>query len=300
MKKNNSIRVLLCLLVMLSFAMPFMAQRGRKPIIFAVLSNGTMFEPIAYVEKGKLTAPVNGADEEKDIVSFNKTYYKPKSSYRLIFGGANAGTATVVKSDATAECSRNTAEVTVASSRKKLAGYVMALATDLTAKKRGSGVRRQPSPAERTEIESLVRAEFGKQKVTAHARKNLRSQNLTALDVDNDKKADFVGSYWVDTSKTERALLFFIAQKNGKGKYEFGYLEFKRIKQEEVMSGEIKSVDEGVYHEVLLDALDFDGDGISEIFTYVPSFEAAGFNAYSLENGSWKKTFEYSNYHCGY
>ena len=300
MKENNSIKVLLCLLALLSFAAPGFAQRGRKPIIFAVLNDGKTFEPIAFVENGNLIAAVGGDGEPQDIALFHKTYYKPKAAYRLIFGGANAGTATVVSSDANAECSRNLAQVSVSSTKTKLAGFVMALATDAAMKKAGSGVRRKPTPAERAEIEALVRGELARQKVSANARKNLRSQNLTALDINNDKKADFVGSYWVETSKTERALLFFIAEKNAKGKYEFGFMEFRRIKQEDVMSKEIKSVDEGVYHEVLLDVLDYDGDGTSEIFTYVPSFEGAGFNAYKRENGSWKKSFEGSNYHCGY
>ena len=126
-----------------------------------------------------------------------------------------------------------------------------------------------------------------------------KNGNLS-LDCPNDKKADFVGSYWVDTSKTERALLFFIAEKNANGKYAFGYSEFRMVKQEDVMSKEIKDVDEGVYHELLLDAFDYDNDGVSEIFTYIQSFEGAGFNAYRRENSSWKRTFEGANYHCGY
>ena len=40
--------------------------------------------------------------------------------------------------------------------------------------------------AERGEIESLVRAEFVKQKVPAAAAKNLKYHNLTAIDVNAD------------------------------------------------------------------------------------------------------------------
>jgi hypothetical protein len=300
MKNNNSIKVLLCLPVLFSMVAPVLPQRVRKAVIFAVLNNGTSVEPIAYVERGKLTGAIDGATEQKELTLFHKTYFKPKTAYRLIFGGANAGTATVKSSDPKAECGNFLAEVTVASTTTKLNGFVMALATDAVSKKAGSGVRRRPTPAERTEIESLVSREFANQKVPAAARKNLHSQNLTALDVDNDKNADFIGSYWVETGKTSRTLLFFIAQKNDKGKYRFGFMEARTIKLEEVMSGEIKTVDDGILHEVLLDAFDYDNDGVSEIFTYTPSFEGAGFNVYKLENGSWKRAFEGSNYHCGY
>lgn len=300
MKINNFVKTFLSLVIVMSIVSPMLAQRGRKPIIFAVLNDGKWFEPIAFVEKGKLNPPVSGDSGSKVVELFNKTYYKPKSKYRLIFGGANAGIATVISSDAKSDCSANMAQVSVASTKTKLGGFVMGLATDALTKKIGSGVRRKPSAAERTEIESLVRAEFVNQKVSETAAKNLRYHNLTALDVDKDKKADFVGSYWVETGVAERALLFFIAEKNSAGKYEFGYSEFRTIKQDEVMSGEIKSLDEGIYHELLLDAFDYDDDGISEVFTYIQSFEGARFNAYKREKGKWTKSFEGSNYHCGY
>lgn len=301
MKKNNSIRVFLCLLIVLSLSAPVLAQKGRKPIIFAVLNDGKLFEPIAYVEKGKLTAPVDGGGVAEEIELFSKTYYKPKSVYRLIFGGANAGTATVLNSLSKSDCARNMAEISVTSSKTKLAGFVFALATDAPATKKAvSGLRRKPTPAERAVIEGMVRADFANRKVSATAIKSLNYHNLTALDVNNDKKAELVGSFWVNLSKTERGLLFFIAEKNSAGKYEFGYKNYRVIKQEEVMSRDIKNIDEGIYHELLLDAYDYDSDGVSEIFTYAESFEGAGFFAYKRENGRWGTVFEFQNYHCGY
>lgn len=301
MKKNNSIKVLLCLLVLLSFAMPVFAQRGRKPIIFAVVNNGEWVEPIAFIEKGKLTAPVGGDAEAKDLLAFTNSYYKPKSSYRLIFGGANAGTATISSSNPKADCSKNMAQVSV-TSKTKLSGFLMALATDAAATKKAvSGLRRKPTWAERNEIDTLARAGFTNQKVSAAALKTMNYHNLTALDVNNDKKAELVGSFWVNTSDKERGLLFFIAEKNASGKFEINFSEYRIVKQDEVMSGEIKALDTGgYYHELLLDAYDYDNDGSGEVFTYVPGFEGAGFYAYKRTNGKWERAFESSNYHCAF
>ena len=176
----------------------------------------------------------------------------------------------------------------------------MALATNAAATKKGSGVRRLPTSAERTEIEALVRSVFLKQKVDSSAAKVLKYRNLTAVDVDSDGIAEMIGSFWIDNSPTSRALLFFIADKNADGKYSFGYSKFENIEKADVMSGEISSVDEGVYHERLLDIFDYDNDGVAEVFTYVQSFEGAGFNAYRREGGKWVVSFEGSNYHCGY
>jgi hypothetical protein len=55
-----------------------------------------------------------------------------------------------------------------------------------------------------------------------------------------------------------------------------------------------------VYHELLLDVYDYDGDGKNEIFTYEQSFEGAGFTAYKKSGSKWTKAIEVANYHCGY
>lgn len=284
----------------LSFAGSAFAQKKpvakKNNVIFAVINDGRSIEPLAKYENGKLMQTVSGGDESAILEGFHKTYYAPKKTYSLIFGGVKAGSVTVTKSDPKAECSSTMAEVVTSSPKAKLKGMVMGLATDISITKPGSGLRRIPTAAERADIEKLVSAEFVKQKVSAKA---LRYHNLTALDVDNDKVPEFVGSYWVAPSATERALLFFIASKNG-AKYSFGFSEFRKIKQEEVMSGEIKALDGGTYNELLLDVLDYNNDGIAEVFTIIQGFEGSTFTAYQLKSGKWEKAVETSNYHCGY
>ena len=271
-----------------------------KPIVFAVLSDGKAIEPIAYASNGKLEQAIDNAVEAPKLAAFHRSFYKPASTYRLIFGGANAGTVTIVKSDPKAECSANTADVTVTSARAKLKGNVMALATNLVTTTKGSGVRRLPTGAERAEIEALVRAEFEAQKNSAAVAKDLKYHNLTALDVDGDGSIEFVGSFWVQPGAKSRALLFFVAEKGSDGKYKFGTTDYRLIEEKDVMSSEIKDLDDGVYHERLLDVLDIDNDGVAEVFTYVQSFEGAGFNAYRRAGGKWTKIYDGANYHCAY
>ncbi len=308
MRKKIFVKLAVCFSILFLLASAALAQKRRpvkaktkaKPIIFAVINDGQAIEPLAFIDKGALVQTVGGDDEAEILADFVKTYYQPKMTYRLIFGGADAGTVTVKSSDAKAECSKNMAQVTAQSAKAKLKGFVMALATNEPPKKTASGLRRLPTPTERAEIESLVRAEFAKQNISDKILRNLKYHNLTALDVDNNKKAEMVGSFWVETAPTERGLLFFIADKAANGKYTFGYSEFKTVKRDDVMSGDIKNVDEGMYHERLLDALEYDGDTTAEIFTYVQSFEGSSFNAYSRQGGKWTKAFEGSNYHCAY
>lgn len=288
------------------FAATAQAQRPRgkatpapapKPVIFAVLNDGGTLEPVAQINKGKLEATVNGSDDAGKLTAFHKSFYKPGTAYRLIFGGADSGSVTVKSADPKSECSKNMAEVTTRSAKTPLQGLVMGLATNARGKTTVESFRRKPTTAEKDEIETLVRNEYQKHKLTA---KTLRYHNLTALDIDNDGTAEIVGSYWIEIDKLTRGLLFFIAGKGSSGKYSIGYREYRKVDQADVMSGEIKSVDDGVYHELLLDAFDYNSDGVAEIFTYRQSFEGAGFDVYRRTGNKWVKAFEGANYHCGY
>jgi hypothetical protein len=306
MKKNSVARIsAVCLIILISIA-ALTAQKKRspakpkaKPIVFAVLNDGTTLEPIGEIDKGKLTATANGGDEAKTLTAFTNTYYKPKTVYHLIFGAAKNGTATVVSSSPESDCAKNMATVTAQSAKAKLKGYVMALASSEAPAKVASGVRRLPSPTERAEIETLVRTELIKQGVSANAAKNLKYYNLTALDVDADGATEMVGSFWTETSAKERNLLFFIAEKDDGGKYKFGYSDYKKVTSDDVMSGDLKDLDK-LGGELLLDALEYNGDSTAEIFTINKAFEGNNFQVYSRQNGKWIKVFEGYNYHCAY
>lgn len=293
--------------LVLATAVPAFAQKPRpkpaakaRPIVFAVLNDGAVIEPIAFADKGKLEQAVDNAAEAAKLTAFHRSYYKPASTYRLIFGGADAGTVTIKNSDPKAECIANTANVSLISQRAKLKGNVMALATNAVSTTKASGIRRLPTSQERAEIEDLVRAELTRQKINSSSARNLKYHNLTALDVDGDGSVELVGTFWVETDPKSRALLFFIADKGSGGKYSFGATDFRLIEEKDVMSGEIATVDGGVYHERLLDVLDLDNDGSAEVFTYIQSFEGAGFNAYKRTGGKWTKVYDGANYHCGY
>ncbi len=304
MKKNIYAKSFVFFLILSFSILPVVAQKKRPPVkakplpvLFAVINDGATIEPFAYIEKGKLTQAASGDPDGK---TFGSIYYKSKPVYRLIFGGVDDGGAAVKSFDPTAECAQYMAQITATTVKSKLKGNVMALATDAPVKKT-TGVRRLPTPTERSEIESLVRAEFIKQKVSDNAAKNLKYHNLTALDVDNDGKAEMVGSFWVEPSADERDLLFFIADKGANGKYSFGYSNYAAVKKDEMMGGgEISMLDSGLLNELLLDVYDYDNDGTSEIFTYGQSFEGASFAAYKREGGKWTKAFESSNYHCAF
>lgn len=277
------------------------AVSPAKTVIFAVLNDGKAIEPIGYIgAKGAMTPAIDGASEAAVLSAFHRTYFAKGKMFPLVFGGKVSGNVTVTSSDPRGECVNYLGNVTTKTTRSPLKGNIMALATNAKIIKPGSGVRRLPTPAERAEIEALVRDRFVKDGISEEVAKALKYHNLTALDVNSDGQAEMVGTFWVEPSATDRQLLFFIAELGADKKYRFGYSESKKVAQAETMSEEIKDVDSGVYHERLLDIFDVDADGDSEIFSYVMSFEGAGFNVYKRKGDVWVNHFEGSNYHCGY
>jgi hypothetical protein len=278
-------------------AKPKPAAAKAKPIIFAVINDGTTVEPIASIDNGKLVAAGSDSGDANSILS--KTYYRVGAKYDLIFGAKSNGTVAVTKSNVGTECGGASATVGVASTRTKLKGFVMGLATNTSAGK-GSGVRRTPTAAERTEIEALVRAEYAKEKVPAAAYKTLHYHNLTAVDVDNDGTVELIGSYWVAPKTNERGMLFFIAEKGASGKYAFAYHQYESFTPDKVMSGEMKDLDGGIYQTLLIDLMDINGDGVAEVFTLSQAFEGNNYTVLERQNGTWTKALETYDYRCGY
>src|SRR5215213_2333947 len=158
--------VVYTLLAVAAFTFDVSAQKrpaAARTVLFAVLNDGSSIEPIGYLDsKGKLTGAIDGASERKVLNTFHKSYFAKGKVYPLIFGGKAAGNVTVVSSDPSAECGNFEGRVKTATTRTTLKGNVMALATNAKVAKPGSGIRRLPTPAERSEIEALVRAEFAK------------------------------------------------------------------------------------------------------------------------------------------
>lgn len=267
---------------------------SATPVIFAVLEDGKMIEPIVRVENGSLTDAYNS---DSSMRAFRETYYAPKTSYTLVYNGRPAGKVTVVKNDPAWECTANMAEVTTSSPIARLKGHTMALATNMPFKEMLSPDRRVPTAAEKAGVEKLVIAEFRKQNIVV---KNLKMVSGFVMDPDKNKSPEVIGTWIVSPSPKERALIFLVAERSG-AKWVPVLSNVQTIREEEVMSGEISAVDEGIYNELLIDMMDTDNDGVAELFTTSLSFEGVGYNVYRQKaDGRWERLLENSYYHCAY
>jgi hypothetical protein len=272
-----------------------LGQSSSKKILFAVLEDGKRIEPIGFVQSGMFVA--SGEGKDPGMGGEVTPYLAAGKSYTLIFGGSADGTTKVTK-QITGECAGKSAEVT--STKTNLKGFVMAVASDGSFTLKTPAVRRLPTDQERAAVEKLVRDELTKQKVPSDALKTLNYLNLTAIDFERNGNSDLVGSYWVAPKDTERALLYVVVEMDSSKNYKLTYSEFDDYTQEEVMSGNIKDVDSGVYHNLLLDYVDINGDGIGEILNTAQAFEGRNFSVLKREGGIWNRIHESYNYRCGF
>lgn len=288
---------------------PAVSRQGnqQKAVVFAVYGasgqlSATM-EPILIIDGGQFKEPVSGGSDAEEITRFSNEHYGKGKKYRLLFGGAEAGTATVRKSSRDEECFRTGAEISLQTDAR-LNRNVMALATTsnglgLAAAERS---RRTPTQAERTQALELARTAFKQKGVPASLLPTMSVLNLTAIDLDRDGKAELAGSFVVSkrTRKQERYVLFLLAAPSGTG-YKPALSRYEKFGEEAIMSGaSINAINEGVYVEKLVEHLDLDGDGTSELVTTAQGLEGVTYYIYKRQNGAWNNVYEFGNYRCAF
>lgn len=279
----------------------------QKAVVFAVFGgSGTLsarMEPIFLIEGGQYKEPVSGGSEASEITRFSNAHYRKGQKYRLLFGGAEAGTASIKKSTSDEECFRTGAEITLQTDAR-LNRNVMALATDsnslgLAASERS---RRSPTQSERTQAIELARAAYRQKAVAASLLPTLQVVNLTAIDLDRDGKMELAGSFVVSkrTRKQERHTLFLLAVPQGTS-FRAGVSNYGKHSEDEIMSGaSINAINEGVYVERLVDHTDLDGDRTSELVTTEVGLEGVSYYIYKMQGGAWTKVYEFGNYRCAF
>jgi hypothetical protein len=277
---------------------------SKPAVLFTVYSmragNAYMI-PFVIIEGGQYKQPIAGDSDEAEMSKFSKTYYSKGRKYRVLFGGGEAGSLSVNKSNMGEECSRSGADVSLRTTAK-LNQNVMALATDSATLGAAKSVRRAPTPTERAALMPLVQAAYKQKGVPAALLPGLMTVNLTALDLDADGKSELVGSFVVKKQRggAARYALFLIASPQG-ASYRTAVLQFEKFTDADLMSGaEITAIENGVYLERLIDALDLDGDGSAELITERDGFEGDSYFIYKGQGAKWDKIYEFANYRCAF
>jgi len=266
------------------------AQTRQPVIVFAVSGEsgeGNM-DAVALVRGGQFRPPYR-EENKQDETAFAQDYFAAGKTYRLIFGGGEAGTVTVKKWSE--GCNNIHSQVEVAGSAR-LGGQVRALATNSDSIGKRASSRRAPTDAERDAVLKLVRSIYRQRRTPANLLNSIKVTNLTATDIDGDGKPEFVGSFMLTnrgraSAGSEGPIRFerdlFLIAKGDASSVRGDFVKFQayRPPPEQFLS----SVD-------YVDQLDVDGDGTGEVFTIQGGFDAYAYVIFKKVRGRWREVYQ--------
>lgn len=254
----------------------------RDTVIFVV--SGEESEPgqarrysmdaLVVIRGGKYVHPMDEYNEKSERLFADK-YYQKGQKYRLLFGGGEAGTATVQSWQEGCNAIHSTISV---EGDVNVRGRIMGLATDSESLGKRAVSRRALTGAERDAVMSLVQSIYRQRKTPNALMRRLEVKNLTATDLNGDGRYEVVGDFRIQTGDINGARrdLFLIATPAAKG-YRAELANFQSYRMD---SGFGRGVG-------FADQLDMDGDGTSEIVTIDEGFDGYGYSIYRKRNGRW-------------
>jgi len=282
-----------------------MKEQATPTVVFVLSESGlpqAWIEPILIIEQGQYKKPITGESSDEEISRFIADYYRKGQKYRMLFGGGEAGTFTVEKSNPEGDCSRTGAQG-IAQTKAGLNRNVMALATNSSQLGHKQGSRRAPTAAERASAVSLAQNTYRQKGVPASLLGNMKTINLTATDLNGDGKAELIGTFVVRKTRRGQAryILFLLAEPQGRS-YRTGIANYGKLTSRDAQGGlsldEI--VDGGIRTEKLIDQLDLDGDGAAEVMTTERSYESVSYTFYKKQQGQWKNFYTSGGYTCAF
>lgn len=255
------------------------AAQGGGAVVLAVSKSdsGVTAEPVVVYRNGAYVAPP--IDSDTGTNSFVGEYFRPGRKYRIVSGGGDAGTLTIVKYQEPG-CVGLVADAT-AETPARLGGRVQVLATDSQALGRGPASRRAPTDAERAGAVELARAAYAKNGVGAALAAKLEVVNLTATDLDRDGKFELVGSFLVekkDAAPTSYTLFLIMEPDAGGFKEAWEWFH--------------KGNEDAYEDRRFVDQLDFDGDGVGEVIAAGSYYESNDYVIYKRQQGRWRPVYK--------
>lgn len=276
---NNYKRFALAVLALTLIA-SLAAGQARKPtMVFAVSAesgDGSM-DAVVMINGKQLRVPFS--DEQKDRQKrIAAEYFATGRTYRLIFGGGEAGSVTVKKWSE--GCNSVHSEVGLATSAN-LGGQVRALATNSDLLGKRASTRRAPTEAERAAVMTLVKNIYRQNRTPANLIAAIKVTNLAATDLDGDGKYEFIGSFTSAAENKFERDLFLIAKSDGAGmRADLAKFQAYQPPPETFL-----------YSIDFIDHLDLDGNGVGEVFAIQGAFDGYAYVIFKKVGGRWREVY---------
>ncbi len=256
------------------------AQTRKRTVILAVSAETgeASLDAVAILDGKRLLSPYNEEQKDKQK-TFGDEYFKKGTVYRLIFGGGDAGTATVSKWSE--GCNNIHAQATVSTSAR-LGGKVMALATNSETLGKHSVSRRPPTDAERAAVMTLMKSIYQRNRTPASLMPAIKVTNLTATDLNGDGKYEMIGSFTLAAKNKFERDLFLIAIPQGTA-MRADFVKFQAYQPPP--EGFLSSID-------FIDQLDVDGDGRGEVFATQGAFDGYALLVFKKVGVRWRQVHD--------
>jgi hypothetical protein len=256
------------------------AQPRGTNMVFAVSAesgDGSM-DALVMVNGKQLRVPFT--DEQKDRQKkIAEEYFAAGRTYRLIFGGGEAGSVTVKKWSE--GCNSVHADVGLATSAR-LGGPVRALATNSDSLGKRPSARRAPTDAERAAVMTLVKSIYRQNRTPANLISEIKVTNLTATDLDGDGKYEFIGSFTSAAKNKFERDLFLIAKSQGTA-----------MRADLAKFQAYQPPPETFLHSIdFIDHLDLDGNGVGEVFAVQGAFDGYAYLIFKKVGGRWREVYD--------
>jgi hypothetical protein len=254
-------------------------KRSAATVVFAIAGEPDDYrmDAVAIVESRRFVTPFS--DEQKDRQKkFAEKYFATGQTYRLMFGGGEAGSVKLKKWSE--GCNTVHAEVTLTSS-VPLRGNVRALATNSDSLVKHAGARRAPTEAERSAVILLMKSIYTQQRTPVSLLPSIKVTNLTATDLDGNGKYEMIGSFTLAAKNKFERDLFLIARPLARA-MRADFVKFEAY----------QPPPEGFLHSIdFVDQLDLDGNGIAEVFAVQGGFDAYGYVIFRKVGGRWREVY---------
>lgn len=255
-------------------------QRNSPTLIFAIAGEPDEYHMDAVaIFNGRQFTPPFSEEKKEAQKTFAEKYFATGQSYRLIFGGGEAGTVTLKKWSE--GCNSIHSEITAATSAK-LGGQVRALATNNDSLGKRASSRRALTDAERAAVMKLVKSIYTQRRTPASLIGSIKVTNLTATDLDGDGKPEMVGSFTLAAKNKFERDLFLIA-KSGTAAMRADFVKFQAYQPPP--EGFLSSID-------FIDQLDVDGNGVGEVFAVQGGFDAYAYVIFRKIGGRWREVYQ--------